>query len=141
MLPIDFHVSLKTYAVQQYFDSVGGARLSLENSRETSERARLNQHLDAGLQIDADFHKTRVIDLGGDDFDHPVIDRRGIAAYTHDAMYASGETNFMKQTVYREPGEEISGKQRLNERRRFAREFIETVASRLGEKCFHAPCL
>jgi len=96
MHPLDFHASLKMYAVQQYSDSVGGACLSLKNPRETSERTCLNQHLVAKLEIGADFYKTRFINLGGDDFDYPVINRRRNAAYTHDAMHTSGETSFME---------------------------------------------
>lgn len=31
---LDFYASLKTYAIQQYFDSISDAGLSLKNSRE-----------------------------------------------------------------------------------------------------------
>ena len=96
MLPRDFHVGLKTHGVQQYSDSVSGARFSLKNSCEPFERACLNQHLGAGLKIGSNFYKTCFINLRSDDFDHPVVNLRGRAAYTHDAMYASSETNLMK---------------------------------------------
>src|SRR5215510_11036753 len=99
MLPLNFHMSLKSHRVQQYFDPVGGARLSLKNSREPFERTCLNQYPGAGLEIGPNFYKTCSVNLGSDDFDHPVINRRRSAAYTHNAMYSSGETNLMKQTI------------------------------------------
>jgi hypothetical protein len=99
MVPLDFHTGLKSYTIQQYSDSVSGARLSLKNSREPFERASLNQHLGARLEIGADFCKTGFINLGGQDFDHPVINRRRITAYTYNAMDASGKPHFMKQTT------------------------------------------
>src|SRR5262245_65565657 len=97
MIPLDFNTSLKSHTIQQYFDSAGGARLSLKYSRETFERARLNQHLDARLETGADFYKTGFINLGDQDFDHPVINRRRIITYTHKAMNTSSKTHFMKQ--------------------------------------------
>jgi hypothetical protein len=99
MTLLDFQTSLKSYTIQQYFDPVSGARLSLKNSREPFEWASLNQHLGARLEIGADFCKTGFINLGGQDFDHPVINRRRITAYTHNAMDASSKTHFMKQTT------------------------------------------
>jgi hypothetical protein len=97
MIPLDFYTSLKSYTIQQYFDSVSGARLSLKNSCEPFERARLNQYLGARIETGADFYKTGFISLGGYDFDHPVINRRRITTYAHNAMYASSKTHFMKQ--------------------------------------------
>jgi len=94
--PLDFHPSLKSYTIQQYFDSVSGAHLSLKYSREPFEWSCLNQYLGARLKIGANFYKTDFISLGGDYFDHPVINRRRITTYTHNAMYASSKTHFMK---------------------------------------------
>jgi hypothetical protein len=141
MLPLNFHAGLETYTIQQDSDSVGCACLSLKNSREAFERACLNQHPGARLDIDADFYETCVINLGGDDFDHPVINRRRITTYTHDAMYPPGETDLMEQNVQREPGKDVPGKQGFNEVRWFACEFIETAVPYPGKKCFHIPSL
>jgi hypothetical protein len=99
MIPLDLHTSLKSHTIQQYFDSASGGRLSLKYSRETFEWARLNQHLGARLETGADFYKTGFINLGGQDFDHPVINRRRIPTYTHNAMDTSSKTHFMKQTT------------------------------------------
>src|SRR5215813_299628 len=141
VLPLDFHVSLITYTVQQYSDSVSGACLPLKNSCEPLERTRLNQYLSAGFEVSSDFYKTCRINLGGNDFNHIVINRRRVTTYTHNAMYSYGETDLMKQTVQLEPGEEVPGKQRLNEIRRFARELIEAAIPYLGKKCFQIPSL
>src|SRR5215475_2473138 len=99
MHPLDFHVSLETDTVQQYFDSISGACLSLKNSREPFERTCLNQHLGAGLETCANFYKTCLINLRSDDFDHTVINWHGIDTHTHNAMHSSGETNLMKRIV------------------------------------------
>src|SRR5215475_7606625 len=109
VLPLDFHMSLITYTVQQYSDPVGGACLPLKNPCEPLERARLNQHLSAGFEVGADFYKTCRINLGGNDFNHIVIDRRRVTTYTHNAVYSSGETDLMKQIVQIEPSEEVPG--------------------------------
>src|SRR5262245_5307100 len=126
-IPIDFHASFKTYTVQQYFDSVSSAGLSLKNSCEPFERTCLNQHFGARFEIGADFYKTCRINLGGNDFNNPVINRRRITTYTHDAMHSPGETNLMKQTVQLEPGEEVPGEKGFNEIGRLARELIEAA--------------
>src|SRR5262245_14860232 len=141
MHPLDFHVNLKTYAVQEYFDPVSGACLSLKNSREPFEWTCLNQHLGARLETCANFYKTHFIYLRSDDIDHTVINWRRGVTHTHNAMYSSGETNLMKHTVQCEPCEEISRKQRFNEIRRFICEFIETAVPYPGEEYFHVPSL
>src|SRR5262245_26152141 len=111
---LDLHVNLKIYTVQHYFDSLSGVCLSLKYSREPFERACLNQHLDARLEIGANFYKTCIINLSSHYFDHPVINWRRNVTYTYNAMYASGETNLMKQIIQCEPSEEIPGKQGFN---------------------------
>jgi len=95
-IPIDFHSGLKTYAVQQYFYSVGCACLSLKNSCEPFERTSLNHHIGARFETGADFYKTCRVNLVGNDFNHPVVNRRRVITYTHDAMHPSSETNLMK---------------------------------------------
>jgi len=99
----------------------------------------LNHHFGARIEIGANFYKTRVINLGGYDFDHPVINWSGVATYTHNAMYASGETDLMKQIVRREPSKEISRKQGFNKIGRGACKFIETAVPYPGKKSFHVP--